>query len=168
MDRADRVVYIGTFTKVIFPSLRLAYLVAPKALIPALIAARSFVDRHSPTLPQMVLTDFMSGGHFTAHLRRMRALYRQRRRCLLEALERRLGRHLRVCSIPAGMHLTVELPAGVDDLALARRAAELGLEVSPLSRYYLGEGRRPGLLLGYSAVGEDRLREGVERLASLL
>ena len=69
LDRADRVIYIGTFTKVVFPSLRLAYVVAPRGLVPALVAARSFVDRHSPTLPQVVLADFMTGGHFTAHIR---------------------------------------------------------------------------------------------------
>lgn len=168
LDRCGCVIYVGTFTKVIYPSLRLAYLVAPKALIPALIAARSFVDRHSPTLPQRVLADFISGGHFTAHVRRMRALYRQRRKALIEALAGRLAGWVTVRSSPAGMHLVIELPAGTDDLKLARQAGELGLAVSPLSRYYLGEKRRSGLLLGYAAVSRERLADGVERLAKLL
>ena len=168
LDRAERVIYVGTFTKVMFPSLRLGYLVAPHELTPALIAARSFVDRHSPTLPQMVLADFISGGHFTAHIRRMRALYRERQQGLLEALESCFGDRLRARPDPAGMHLVAELPKGTDDLALGRRAAEHGIEVAPLSRYYLGEHRRPGLLLGYCAANSEANARAAKRLAETL
>ena len=168
LDRCARVIYVGTFTKVVFPSLRLAYLVAPRGLVDTLVAARAFVDRHSPTLPQVVLADFISGGHFTAHIRRMRALYRSRRRFLVSALESRLGDMLQVKSHPAGMHLVAELPDGVDDVCLARRATEQGLAVSALSRYYLGEDRRRGLLLGYSAVSSAAIQGAVDRLAEVI
>ncbi len=167
LDRAGRVIYIGTFTKVVYPSLRLAYVVAPRGLVKALVAARAFVDRHSPTLPQVVLSDFMAGGHFASHIRRMRSIYRDRRQSLLDALEQRLGKLLAIRSHPAGMHLVVELPAGVDDLAVARRAAERGIEISPLSRYYLGESRS-GLLIGYSAVTPEEIVDGVDVLAEVI
>ncbi len=168
LDRADRVIYIGTFTKVVFPSLRLGYLVAPRELVDALVSARAFVDRHSPTLPQVVLTDFIEGGHFTAHIRRMRALYGARRQHLLDALENRLGDRLKLHSQPAGMHVVAELPADVDDVAIAHSAAERGIEVSALSKYFLDKTRRSGLLLGYSAVAEEAIDEAVESLAEIL
>ncbi len=167
LDRSGRVIYIGTFTKVVFPSLRLAYIVAPHGLVEALVAARAFVDRHSPTLPQVVLSDFMEGGHFASHIRRMRSIYRDRRQALLDALEHRLADRLTVKSHPAGMHLVVELPKGLDDQAVARRAAERGIEVSALSRYYLGE-PRSGLLIGYSAVTSEEITAGVDVLAEVL
>ncbi|MEM7584727.1 MAG: PLP-dependent aminotransferase family protein [Acidobacteriota bacterium] len=167
LDRAGRVIYIGTFTKVIYPSLRLAYVVTPPGLLDALVAARAFVDRHSPTLPQVVLSDFMAGGHFASHVRRMRSVYRDRRQCLLDALKQRLGDALEIKSHPAGMHLVVELADDCDDCAVAQQAAERGIEVSPLSRYYLGEARR-GLLLGYSAVSQDAILAGVDALAEVL
>ncbi len=88
LDRAERVLYVGTFTKVLYPSLRLAYLVVPPALFPAFLAARSFIDRHSPTLPQAVVADFLDGGHFSSHLRKMRALYSHRQAHLLACLDR--------------------------------------------------------------------------------
>jgi len=168
LDAGRRVIYVGTFTKVMFPSLRLAYLVAPPDLVEPLLAARSFVDRHSPTLPQIALADFIQDGHFTAHLRRMRALYRDRQEALLEATARRLAGLLALEADDAGMHLVGRLPARVKDLPLVDRAARVGLEMSALSRYFLGPRPRSGLVLGYAGVDETAIREGVEKLARVL
>jgi len=158
----------GTFTKVMFPSLRLAYLVPPADLVEPLIKARCFVDRHSPTLPQAALADFMAGGHFSAHVRRMRSLYRERQQCLLEALDRRLAGRLRSRPDPAGMHLVAELQSTDDDLAIRDRCAARGVQLSPLSRYYLGAASKPGLLLGYTSPDRRQIEAGVEQLAAVL
>ncbi len=174
LDRAGgggdrgRVIYAGTFTKVMYPSLRLAYLVPPDDLVEPLLKIRCFVDRHSPTLPQAALADFMAGGHFSAHIRRMRSLYRERQECLLEALHRHLAGRLLSRPDPAGMHLVVELPDTDDDIALRDQCAARGVQLSSLSRYYLGSKKKSGLLLGYASPDRRQIEEGVERLAAVL
>ncbi len=168
LDRSGRVLYVGTFTKVLFPSLRLAYLVAPRDLARAFATARTLTDGHAPTLPQAVLADFMAEGHFAAHLRRMRGLYRERRDALLDAAHRQLSDGVRLGPADAGLHVTARLPPGTDDRALVARAPSLGLELLPLSRYYLGPAREPGLVLGYGGLPPAAIRHGVRTLARLL
>src|SRR2546421_4631283 len=90
LDSGERVIYVGTFSKVLFPSLRLGYLVAPSALLEGLVAARDFIDMHPPLLEQMALADFIAAGHFARHLRKMRVQYRERRDALVDALTREL------------------------------------------------------------------------------
>jgi GntR family transcriptional regulator / MocR family aminotransferase len=113
LDRAGRVLYIGTFSKVLFPSLRLGYLVAPPELLNGLIATHRLIAVHLPLLEQMALADFMAEGYFARHLRRMRQLYRERRNALVDALTRELGNRLEVTVPEAGMHLVVWLPSGM-------------------------------------------------------
>ena len=168
LDRAARVCYIGTFSKVLFPALRLGYLVAPPALAEAFANARALVDRHAPTVEQAALADFITEGHFARHIRRMRALYAERQAALVEAARATLGGAVALEPAEAGMHLVGWLGEQVDDLALSARAAAQGLEV-PALRRYLAEARlRGGLLLGYTALDAAQIRAGVQRLAGVL
>lgn len=169
MDDEDRVIYVGTFSKTLFPALRLGYLVVPLPLVDAFQAARAAADRHSPSVDQAVLADFISEGHYARHVRRMRALYTERREALLTGLAELAGDRLEVGpSADAGMHLVGWLAQGEDDRAISARAAELGVEAPPLSRYATSRLSRGGLMLGYAAYRPEAIRAGVERLAAVL
>jgi GntR family transcriptional regulator/MocR family aminotransferase len=166
LDTADRVIYVGTFNKVMFPSLRLAYVVTPPDLVDAMIAARALGDGHPPVQSQAALTDFIGDGHFGAHVRQMRALYEERRDALVGALRSSFDEE-RIGPVDAGMHLTVSLPRGTDDRAIAARAEQAGLGVDSLSRHYLGRSAR-GMLLGFTGSPPAEMRRGVRTLAGLL
>jgi GntR family transcriptional regulator/MocR family aminotransferase len=168
LREGSRVLYIGTFTKVMFPSLRIAYLIVPDGLAGAFANARAQVDGHTPTLPQAALADFISEGHFGAHLRRMRSLYRGRRDVLVESLQRFCGDRVTLGDSDCGLHVTAFFEPGVDDRAVSRRARTLGIEVQPLSRFYLGPDARPGAVLGYSALERSAIVSGARMLARAL
>src|ERR1700693_5312268 len=124
LDTDERVIYVGTFSKVMFPALRLGYAVVPKDLVPAFSAARDAADIFSSTLYQAVLTDFIREGHFPRHIRRMRMLYTERRRVLVEAIRKEMGDKLEVIGEEAGMHLVALLPPGASDVAVSVKAAK--------------------------------------------
>jgi GntR family transcriptional regulator/MocR family aminotransferase len=168
LDNSARVIYIGTFSKVLFPSLRIGYIVIPPDLVPAFAAARDASDIFSSTLYQLVLTDFIREGHFARHIRRMRLLYLERRNTLVTAIREHIGPTLEVVSAEAGMHLVGLLPRGVDDRIIAQNAAKLGISVMPLSSCYLRRETRGGLILGYSATDKKQIQEGVRKLAITL
>ncbi|MEO6526232.1 MAG: PLP-dependent aminotransferase family protein [Gemmatimonadaceae bacterium] len=168
LDAAGRVIYVGTFNKVMFPSLRLAYLVAPPDLVDAVVAARALGDGHPPVQSQAALTDFIVEGHFGAHVRQMRALYQERRDVLVDALRAALGDGLRLGPVEAGMHLALSLPRGTDDRAIAAAADAEGLAVDYLSRHYMRRSARRGLLLGFTGSPEADLRRAVRTLARML
>ncbi len=168
LDRAGRVIYIGTFSKVLFPSLRLGYLVAPAELLQGFIAARHFIDTHLPLLEQMALADFIAEGHFGRHLRKMRLLYLERRNALVDTLRRELGDILDIAVPEAGMHLVAWLPAGLNAQAVVRRAAANGLHIVPISQYSLRPLQRDGLMLGFASASPEELRAGVQTLALTL
>ncbi|HET6804179.1 MAG TPA: PLP-dependent aminotransferase family protein [Frateuria sp.] len=168
LDADARVIYVGTFSKVMFPALRLGWLVLPKDLVPAFRAARDALDTCSPMLPQRAMTDFIREGHFARHIRRMRVLYAARRAALLEAIERHVPGRLQVVGAEAGMQLAALLPPGMDDVALSRAAAGVGVSVRPLSQCWRGPGARPGLILGYGGVDARAIDEGIRRLARCL
>jgi GntR family transcriptional regulator/MocR family aminotransferase len=168
LDRSGRVIYIGTFNKVMFPSLRLAYLVAPSGLVDAVVAARALGDGHPPVQTQAALTDFIDEGHFAAHVRQMRALYHERRDVLLDALRAHIGRSLVIGPVDAGMHLALTLPRHVEDTEIALAADASGLGLDALSRHYLGRRVTRGLLLGFTGSRSDELRSAVRTLAKLL
>jgi GntR family transcriptional regulator/MocR family aminotransferase len=168
LDAAGRVIYLGTFSKTLFPSLRLGFVVLPPELVEPFRRARSVVDGHSPVSEQAVLAEFIAGGHFARHIRRMRVLYEERQSVLVEAARRDLGGLLDVRPLDGGMHLVGWLPEGVDDVAVAEAAAERGVHVFPLSRCAIGKSQRRGLLLGYAALTPVQIREGVRKLAAAL
>ena len=164
LDTDSNVVYVGTFSKVLFPALRLGYIVVPKDMVAAFAAVREAADLFSSTLYQAVLTDFIREGHFARHLRRMRVLYMERRSLLVDALRAQLGNMLEVIGAEAGMHLVALLPPGVDDREAARRAAQNGISVLPLSMCYLKKPERGGLILGYGGTNASEVQEGIKRL----
>ena len=168
LDAGGRVIYLGTFSKVLSPALRLGYLVVPPDLVDAFVAARALIDRHSPQMDQVVLAEFMAEGHFARHVRRMRLHYAERRDALIEAVGRELEGLIEVGPADAGLHLVAWLPEDTDDREASRRAAARGVETAPLAAYCIEAALRPGLLLGYAAVSEEEIREGARRLAGAL
>jgi GntR family transcriptional regulator/MocR family aminotransferase len=168
LDRSERTLYIGTFTNSVFPSLRLAYVVLPPPLVPVFEAVRRQLDDHTHGAMQAVLADFMDGGHFNAHLRRMRSLYHERRDALVAACARSLPDAAVLGPATSGMNVALHLPDRLGDTAVTARAAASGLRVLPLSRYSSGSQRRNGLLLGYTALTERRIGAGVQRLARVI
>lgn len=164
LDTENRVLYVGSFSKTLLPALRVGYLVVPLHLASAFAAAKNALERSGPTLTAAVLASFLSEGHFARHLRRTRKAYGARHETLVG---KSFGPTLQLLSAEAGLHLVGRLPPGVDDVALANRAAAAGVEVNPLSAYYL-EDARPGLLLGYAVVDEDAIIAGAKVLRSLL
>lgn len=168
LDHGGRVIYFGTFSKVLFPALRLGYLVVPPDLVQGFLVAKAITDRQSPTVEQAVLAEFISDGHFSRHIRRMRALYLQRVQALVESVERELKGFLEMRHPEAGMHTIGWLRKGTNDRVLARRAAAAGVSTVPLSAFYTGGGGKSGLVLGYSGYSERAIRDGVRKLAQAL
>jgi GntR family transcriptional regulator/MocR family aminotransferase len=167
-DRHGRVVYIGTFSKVLFPAVRVGYVVVPPTLWDQFTAAREALDLFSPSLYQLVLADFIADGHFARHLRRMRGIYLRRREALLAGLVEHCAGAIEVLNADAGLHVATTLPAGVDDLDVVRRLADRRLAASALSPCYLGPGRRSGLLLGFGGFPERRIAAATRELGAVL
>ena len=170
LDRSGRVLYAGTFSKVLFPSIRIGYLVLPESLVPAVAALKYLMDCQTPTFEQEVLTDFIVEGHFDRHLRRSRARNAARRAALLEALRESFGDSVEVAGANAGVHLVVWLrgvrASKLD--ALIEGASRRGLGIYSVTPHYLCAPRTAGLLLGYACLTEREIREGVSLLASVL
>ena len=165
LDEGERVIYIGTLNKALFPGLRLGYAVIPHALLRSFVAARYLMDRQPSTLSQAVVAAFMEQGHFAAHIRRMRVLYREQRDELVAALERRLGADLTVNAPDQGMHLVAFTRRGLSDIAIERAAHQHGVVVRPMSRLYLAATPRSALVLGFSGHTRQTIVPAVERLA---
>lgn len=165
LDDSESVIYVGTFSKVLFPALRLGYVIVPPELIDAFLALRASTDYHPPILEQVALTDFITEGHFTRHIRRMRTLYATRRGMLLDALQ---DSPLEMDASEAGMHLVGWLPAGVPDQVAAQHATEHQVRVLPISTFVMENQMRGGLVLGYAAVDEGEIRRGAEQLLRAL
>ena len=164
LDTDARVIYVGTFSKVMFPALRLGYMVVPKDLAPAFSAARDAADLFSSTLYQAVMTDFIREGHFARHIRRMRMLYMDRRSTLIKAIRSQMGDLLEVIGDAAGMHLLALLPPGINDVKVSRHAAQRRISVMPLSSCCLEPPARGGLILGYGGVNPHQIYDGIRRL----
>jgi len=168
MDAHERVVYVGTFSKVLFPALRVGYLVVPPSLRQRFVDARETFDLMSPTLYQLALAEFLRDGHFARHLRRMRGVYLKRRDALLAGLARHCGDRLTVLNADAGLHVAVLLAPGLDDEDVVRRVAARGLTATALSSCHAGPARRSGLLLGFGGSTERRLLEATRVLGEVL
>jgi len=168
LDRDGRVIYLGTFSKTLFPALRLGYMVVPTDLVEVFAAARALTDLHSPSISQAVLAEFIAERHFARHIRRMRAMYEDRQQILVEEARKNLDGMLEVAPAEAGMHLIGWLPRGIDDREVSRRAAEANLKIARVSAYCIKQELRGGLLLGYTAFNERQIKLGVKKLARVL
>jgi len=168
LDTLDRVIYVGTFSKVLFPALRLAYAVLPAHLVDAFSAVKGTLDGHPPLLEQATVAEFITAGYFARHIARMRALYRERQEALLEAARRRLVGLLDVRPTATGMHLVAWLPPHYDDCAVARAAGQAGIEVAPLSSFRVRASGAPGLILGFASSSASAIDIATATLAALL
>jgi GntR family transcriptional regulator/MocR family aminotransferase len=168
LDDSDRVIYVGTLNKALFPGLRIGYAMVPLALLEAFIGARYLIDRQPATLQQAVVCEFMRQGHFAAHIRRMRQLYREQRDALAETLMLRAADRLHVAVPDQGMHLVAYLPNGSSDIAIEAAAQRAGIVVRAISRFYRAARPRPGLMLGFSGFPRQLIVPSAARLAALV
>ena len=168
LDTNGRVIYIGTFSKVMFTGLRLAYLVLPPDLVDAYVGVKTTAGVSPPMFLQAVTAEFMRQGHFTRHIRRMRQLYHQRRDFLLQTLQKVLGDQIEIGPADCGMHLTIWLPEGTDDVELVRKISASSTKDSPLRYCYTNQPTRPGLILSYAAADEACIHRGVRKLKEAL
>jgi GntR family transcriptional regulator/MocR family aminotransferase len=168
LDVDGRVIYVGSFSKTLFPSLRLGFLIVPPDLQDGLQAARAAADQHPPVLDQAVLADFIGEGHFARHLRRMRVAYRERLEAVSDAATRFCRGALRLRPTRTGLHAIADLE-GADAVRVSREAAARGVEATPLSAYFAGRAKRANaLVLGFAAVRPEAARRGMERLAAAI
>jgi GntR family transcriptional regulator/MocR family aminotransferase len=169
LDHDDRVLYMGTFSKVIYPGIKVGYLVVPPALIDAFKSALYDLQRPGQLMVQAALADFIALGHFTTHIRKIRQIYGARRELLRRTLEQRLdGQPVSISREESGLHLVLELPDDVDDVALEQRAADAGIQVKALSAYYLKPPVRRGLLVGYAYCTLEKIAECAPLLAAII
>jgi GntR family transcriptional regulator / MocR family aminotransferase len=168
LDQQGLVLFGGSFSKVLFPALRLGYLVLPFDLVEPFAAAKSILNRHAAPFEQTVLCDFIVEGHFGRHLRRMRQVYAERLSILMESARRKLTGLLELSSVEAGLQTVGWLPPGIDGRAVRRTAMARKVEVTPLSIYSRSLAQREGLQLGFAAVSGQEIRRGVHQLAIAL
>jgi GntR family transcriptional regulator / MocR family aminotransferase len=170
LDARGITIHVGTFSKVMFPSLRLGYVVLPESLVPAFRAAKWLADRHSPSLEQEALSAFLESGLYDRHLRRMRRRHASRREALVDAIRHHLSDRVEVMGTDAGIHLVLWL-RGVAAEAVQEvidRAEGYGVGLYSIAPYYLGCAPQAGLLLGYGSLDELQIREGIARLGLVL
>jgi GntR family transcriptional regulator / MocR family aminotransferase len=167
-DAADHVFYVGTFSKSMLPALRLGFIVAPAWAMPSLVTAKNCLDWHCPSFLQMGVGAFVAEGHLTRHVRKMRQLYRQRRKVVLDALRLKFAGKLNVIPSAYGMHITALLANDGDANALALDMGEAGYRVHTLDRYYMAKPGRPGLVFGYGIADGQQLEEALDFLAALM
>lgn len=168
LDQGGRVIYVGTFSKTIFPSMRIGCAVVPPDLVGIFTGARALNDTHSSLIDQAILTEFIGDGHFVRHIRRMRTLYEERQQTLIAECEKNLAGLLDVKKADAGMHVVGWLPHGVSDKGISGKAAEQNLKVAAISAYGAKKLPRGGLILGYTAFGKNQIKEGVKKLKAIL
>jgi GntR family transcriptional regulator/MocR family aminotransferase len=168
LDRRQTVIYVGTFSKTLFPALRLGYLVVPPAWIPLVSRAKWLCDRQSPLLEQYALTDFLTEGHFERHIRRMRHRYDQRRQVLVQALRDGFGDLATLMGANAGIHLMVRLETPWPDPVVVQRAAQGDVGISSARGYYLTPPQSGQFIFGYSQLDAAQIAQGIQTLAQVL
>lgn len=167
IDSHQRVIYVGTFSKVLFPSLRLGYIIAPASVVDGFIAAHLSTDMHAHLIDQAVVADFMEQGHFAKHLRRMRVLHSERQHMLIDEAEK-IGCGMELKPSDGGLHLVGQLPHNSDDTSIAESALRQGIHVWPLSIHHYHSGGASALLLGYAGTTKRDMRTGFKVLADAL
>jgi GntR family transcriptional regulator / MocR family aminotransferase len=168
LDEDGRVIYVGTFSRTLFPALRIGYLIAPKSLVAAFTSAKWLCDRHTATLEQRTLAEFIASGMYERHLRRVRRRNAARRRVLLDAVHTYLDPRVQLTGDGAGAHVVLWLNKGISEDAVMRRAASREVGIYGISPYFLTKPSRPGLMLGYSGMTEKGIQEGIRRLGEIL
>jgi GntR family transcriptional regulator / MocR family aminotransferase len=170
LDRSGRVLYVGTFSKVLYPSLRLGYLIVPPALVPTVAALKFLTDFHTPTFEQEVLAEFIAEGHFEQHLRRSRSRNASRRAALLEALRETFGNRIEICGANAGVHVVVWFRdyRSSQLVDIIKRAAHAGLGIYSVKPFYMRQPRLAGVLFGYASLTERDIRAGIRLLREIL
>jgi GntR family transcriptional regulator/MocR family aminotransferase len=168
LDSEGRVIYIGTFSRTVFSALRIGYLIAPKSLVPAFTSAKWLCDRHTATLEQETLAEFISTGMYERHLRRVRRRNTAHREALLDAIHKYLGDRVEVTGDGAGAHVVLWPAKRISENTIIEKAASRGVGIYGISRYFLTRPSGTGLMLGYSRMREQELREGVRRLSEIL
>ncbi len=168
LDREGRVVYIGTFSRTVFSALRIGYLIAPKRLVQAFTAAKWLCDRHTATLEQATLAEFISSGMYERYLRRVRRQNSSRRKVLMAAIRTHLGNRVEVTGDGSGAHVVLWPGRRISEESVISKAATQGVRVYGISAYCLGRPRRTGIMLGYSRMGEAQIREGIRRLGQVI
>ncbi len=168
LDRNSTVIYVGTFSKILFPSLRIGYLVVPTAWIPVVSRAKWLCDRQSATLEQYALTDFITEGHFERHIRRMRHLYNQRRQALVNSLEQYFGPRITILGENAGLHLMARIKTDLPDKVVIQNAAFKDVGLVSANDYYLKKTKGGEFIFGYSQLTETQIKQAVQTLYDAL
>jgi GntR family transcriptional regulator / MocR family aminotransferase len=168
LDQDGRVIYIGTFSRIVFPALRLGFLVLPEKLVPAFCAAKSFIDGHASILHQAALADFMEEGAFTSHLRRMKKMYAQRRSFLTQKIEEMFHDTLEIVPADGGLHLCVFFKQHFNDVVFCVILADHGVTARPLSLYYRTKNKRYGLVLGFAGYHEKEMLDALHKIKKII
>jgi len=163
LDKGGHVIYLGTFSKVMFPGVRLGYMVVPDHLLDAFLKVRTLIDAHPSSIAQAALADFIEEGHLGGHIRRMRPLYAERQATLIDGLNA-VSDRLTLTPSEAGMHLVGHLSSEDDDRAIAKAALELGVQAPALSGYFQGKPDASGLVLGYAGVDHEVIKQSTALL----
>jgi GntR family transcriptional regulator/MocR family aminotransferase len=168
LDKTNSVIYIGTFSKMLLPALRLGYMVVPEDLIDVFAHAKWLCDRHSPLLQQQVLAEFIAAGHLERHIRKMRGIYEQRRKFFIQHLKETFGSRVTIHGDNAGINVLVRFDTTCSDEEIVSKALERGVGLSSTRQYYLGEHRPGEYHLNYGGLNENRLMEGISVLAEIV
>jgi GntR family transcriptional regulator / MocR family aminotransferase len=168
LDAEGRVIYIGTFSRTVFSALRIGYLIVPKPLVSVFTSAKWLSDRHTATLEQETLAEFITSGLYERHLRRVRRRNAARRETLREAIAKYLGDRVEVTGFGAGAHVALWPAAQISESQAIAGAAALGVGVYGISPYFLSTPRKNGFMLGYSRMKEGDIRAGVRLLSQVL
>jgi len=168
LDSAERVVYVGTFSKVLYPGIKIGYMVVPAALAESFGSAVYDLQRPGQLAVQAALAEFIERGYFATHIRKLRQTYAERRERLIGALQAQLGGAARITSQPAGLHLVLRLPDGCDDERIEALAAERGTTVRALSRYSIGPASVRGLVIGFGYTAPERLAHHGRNVAKVV
>lgn len=168
LDRSDSVLYIGTFSKILFPSLRIGYLVIPKDLVTIFTRAKWLSDRHLPILEQQALAEFINEGYLERHIRKMRSIYDKRRQTLVKALKKYFGKRAKILGEKAGIHVMARLNTNLSDEEIIQRAASFGIGMMSASPHYMGHCPKGEFIFGYGELTETKLEEGIIKLAEII